>query len=61
MKKVWAMLVVAVLVLCPVTMVSTITEAAYKAPSDGVSFDPEGGDDETSPNGIGGNDPENPI
>lgn len=60
MKKVWAMLVVAVLVLCPVAMVYTIAEAAYKAP-DGVSFDPEGGDGGTSPDGIGGNDPENPI
>ncbi|MBU7017940.1 MAG: hypothetical protein HXS44_10555 [Theionarchaea archaeon] len=59
MKKVWAMLLVAVLVLCPVAMVHTITEAAYKTQGDGVPFDSEG-EDGTSPDGIGGNDPEHP-
>lgn len=60
MKRVWAMLVVAVLVLCPVAMVYTITEAAFGAPGDGLSFDPEGEEDGTSPDGVGGNDPEHP-
>ena len=60
MKKVWAILVAAVLVLCPVAMEYTITEAAMGAPGDGISFDPEGGD-ETSPEGVGGNDPEHPL
>jgi len=61
-KKMWAMLVAAVLVLCPVAMACTFTGSASVAKGDSVLFDPEGeGGDDPTPDGVSGNDPEHPI
>lgn len=56
-KKLWATLVVAVLVLCPVTVACVFSEAGPTATGYDVVFDPEGDD---TPDGVGGNDPEHP-
>lgn len=58
-KKIWATLVVVLLVVCPVAIVSISNEASSAVKGYDVVFDPgEGGD---SPDGgVGGNDPEHP-
>ncbi|KYK37369.1 MAG: hypothetical protein HXS48_24595 [Theionarchaea archaeon] len=58
-RKIWATIVVAVLVLCPVAMACISFEAASPTMGNEVSFDPEDEED-TTPDGVGGNDPEHP-
>lgn len=57
--KLWATIVVAVLMLCPVVMESVSTEAASPNMGKEVSFDLENGGG-TTPDGVPGNDPEHP-
>lgn len=58
-RKIWATIVVAVLVLCPVAMACISFEAGTPAMGNKVLFDPEDGED-TTPDGVDGNDPEHP-
>ncbi len=58
-RKLWATLLVAVLVLCPVAVVSVFSEMSTGMAGKEVVFDPEGGDG-TTPDGVDGNDPEHP-
>lgn len=58
-RKIWATLLVAVLVLCPVAVVSVSSETGTDMAGEEVVFDPEGGNGNT-PDGVDGNDPEHP-
>lgn len=58
-KKVWALVMVAALVLCPVALMSVSNEASSDVRGNEPVFDPEGGGD-VSPDGVEGNDPEHP-
>ncbi len=58
-RKVWAILVVAVLVICPVAVATVFCEAGTDIAENEIVFDPDGGDGNT-PDGVDGNDPEHP-
>jgi hypothetical protein len=57
-KKIWATIIVAVLVVCPVAVACVFSEAGPTVTGYDVVFDPEG--DDPAPDGVGGNDPEHP-
>ncbi len=59
MKKIWAVLLIVALVFCPVVMACIFNEAVSAVTESGV-FDPKDEGGGTSPNGVGGNDPEHP-
>lgn len=59
-KKIWATLFVALLVLCPVAMACLGNACDPAGSGDEPVYDPGDGDDGTTPDGVGGNDPEHP-
>jgi hypothetical protein len=59
-KKIWASLVVVLLVLCPVAIACVGNESSSIESMGDSLYDPGEGDGGNDPDGIGGNDPEHP-
>jgi hypothetical protein len=59
-KKIWAALMVTLLVLCPVAITCVANESSSTESLGESLYDPGDGDGGNNPDGIGGNDPEHP-
>jgi hypothetical protein len=59
-KKIWASLLVALFVLCPVALVCISSESSSTTPMGETVYDPDDGNGGTTPDSVGGNDPEHP-
>lgn len=59
-KKIWVSLLVGLLVLCPVALACVFSESSSTVSMGETVYDPDGGNGGTTPDGVGGNDPEHP-